>query len=156
MGKGNKPNKKVQHKNNKEMKKIVTIIALALATLTLSAKEISKNPSTGMTLSEVAGQYTLTGKGGAIILGNKDLASKFLMSANGAFATEAINHIFNLGDDQFEVGKDDKGMFIIKVGLGAVKLRPSDTALFSTALGLKSTGEFLKKGANKVKEIINK
>ena len=141
MGKGNKPNKKVQHKNNKEMKKIVTIIALALATLTLS---------------EVAGQYTLTGKGGAIILGNKDLASKFLMSANGAFATEAINHIFNLGDDQFEVGKDDKGMFIIKVGLGAVKLRPSDTALFTTALGLKSTGEFLKKGANKVKEIINK
>ena len=139
------------------MKKIVTIIALALATIaTVNAKEVSTNPATGMTLSENLGIYTITGKAGAIVLGDKDSASKFLMSANGAFATEAINHIFNLGDDQFEVGKDDKGMFIIKVGVGAVKLRPGDTTLFSTALGIKSAASAVKSGINKVKEIINK
>ena len=138
------------------MKRIIILFALAFASLTLSAKEISTNPATGMTLSETLGVYTITGQNGAIVLGNKESASKFLMSANGSFATEAINHIFNLGDDEFEVGKDDKGMFIIKVGLGAVKLRPSDTALFSTALGLKSAANAVKKGADKVKEFINK
>lgn len=139
------------------MKHIITIaIAIVFATLTLSAKEVSTNPDTGMTLSEHLGVYTISGKGGAIILGNKESASKFLMSANGAFTTEAINHIFNFGDDQFEVMKDDKGMFIIKVGAGAVKLRPSDTLLFSTALGLKSAGDLMKKGADKVKDFLNK
>lgn len=137
------------------MKRIALILAaIVAASITLSAKEVSTNPDTGMTLSENLGVYTITGKGGAIILGNKESASKFLMSANGAFTTEAINHVFNFGDDQFEVMKDDKGMFIIKVGAGAVKLRPSDTLLFTTALGLKSTGEFLKKGADKVKSLI--
>ena len=137
------------------MKRIALILtAIVAASITLSAKEVSTNPDTGMTLSENLGVYTITGKGGAIILGNKESASKFLMSANGAFTTEAINHVFNFGDDQFEVMKDNKGMFIIKVGAGAVKLRPSDTLLFTTALGLKSTGEFLKKGADKVKNLI--
>lgn len=137
------------------MKRIALILtAIVAASITLSAKEVSTNPDTGMTLSENLGVYTITGKGGAIILGNKESASKFLMSANGAFTTEAINHVFNFGDDQFEVMKDNKGMFIIKVGAGAVKLRPSDTLLFTTALGLKSTGEFLKKGADKVKSLI--
>ena len=138
------------------MKRIITIIALALASLTLSAKEISTNPSTGMTLSENLGVYTITGKAGAIILGNKEAASNFLMSANEAFATEVINHIFNFGDDKFEVGKDDTGMYIIKIGFGGVKLRPSDTTLFSTALGLKTIGGAIKKGIGKVKEVINK
>ena len=138
------------------MKHIITLLAIAIASVSLSAKEVVKNPVTDMTLSENLGVYTITGQNGAIVLGNKESASKFLMSANGSFATEAINHIFNLGDDEFEVGKDDKGMFIIKVGLGAVKLRPSDTALFSTALGLKSAANAVKKGADKVKEFINK
>ncbi len=138
------------------MKRIITIIALALASITLSAKEISTNPVTGMTLSETLGVYTITGQGGAIVLGNRESASKFLMSANGSFATEVINHIFNFGDDQFEVGKDDSGLYIIKIGLGAVKLRPSDTALFSTALGIKSAASAVKKGADKVKELFNK
>lgn len=138
------------------MKRIITIITLALASITLSAKEISTNPATGMTLSETLGVYTITGQGGAIVLGNRESASKFLMSANGSFATEVINHIFNFGDDQFEVGKDDSGLYIIKIGLGAVKLRPSDTALFSTALGIKSAASAVKKGADKVKELFNK
>lgn len=135
---------------NINMKHIILTIALAIAAVSLSAKEISKNPDTGMVLSENLGVYTITGQNGVIVLGNKEQASKFLRQAEGSLITEAINHVFNLGDDQFEVGKDDKGRFIIKVGLGAVKLRESDTTLFLTALGLKSAGNALKKGADKL------
>lgn len=138
------------------MKRIIALIAIAFASLTLSAKEVSTNPSTGMTLSEIQGIYTISGESGAIVLGDKSQASKFLKSANGSFATEAINHVFNLGDDEFQVMKDDQGMYIIKVGLGTVKLRPSDTALFSTALGIKSAAAAIKKGADKLNKFINK
>ena len=137
------------------MKHIITILALALVCATVSSKEISRNPDTGMTLSENLGVYTITGRGGVIILGNKENALKFVHAANGTFATEVINHVFNFGDDQFEVGKDDKGLFIIKVGLGAVKLRPSDTLLFETALLGKATGELVKKGYQAVRDRIN-
>jgi hypothetical protein len=116
------------------MKHIITLVALALATLTLSAKEVSKNPATGMTLSENLGVYTLTGKGGAIILGDVKAARNFMHDANVAFAQESLNGILNLGKDKFEVMKDDEGMYIVKVGLGGAKLRPSDTALFITVL----------------------
>lgn len=134
------------------MKRILISIAAVLATFILSAKEISTNPSTGMTLSENIGVYTITGKSGAIVLGNKEAAGKFLVSANAAFTTEAINHVFNFGGDEFEVNKDDEGMYIIKVGLGAVKLRPSDTLLFSTALGIKTVGNGVKQVTNFIKK----
>jgi len=134
------------------MKRIILILATAIASFNLSAKEISTNPSTGMTLSETLNVYTITGKSGAIVLGNKEAACKFLMDANAAFTTESINHIFNFGGDEFEVGKDDTGMYIIKVGLGAVKLRPSDTLLFSTALGIKTVGNGVKQVTNFIKK----
>ena len=136
------------------MQRLVLILAVMLAAATLSAKELSRNPDTGMTLSENLGVYTVTGKGGAIILGNKENAVKFMHSANAAFATEAINHVFNLGDDQFEVMKDSDGMFVIKVGLGAVKLRPSDTLLFETALVGKTVWDTGKKIWKKGKELL--
>lgn len=142
------------------MKRLITLIALTIAaatiTTTLSAKELSRNPDTGMTLSEHLGVYTITGKGGAIILGTKEDAIKFVSNANGTLFTEAINRVFNFGDDQFEVGRDDKGMYIIKVGLGAVKLRPSDTALFETVLLGKAAVDAGKKVVGKVKDFINK
>ena len=120
------------------MRHIIITIAIALASLSLSAKEISKNPDTGMVLSEIAGQYTVTGKGGTIILGNKEQALKFMHAANSTMFTDVINHIFNFGDDQFQVGRDDKGLYIIKVGVGGVKLRQSDIFWFGSALGVKS------------------
>lgn len=136
------------------MKRTVLILAALFAAVTLSSKELSRNPDTGMTLSENLGVYTVAGKGGAIILGTKENAVKFMHSANAAFATEAINHVFNLGDDRFEVMKDSDGMFVIKVGLGAVKLRPSDTLLFETALVGKTVWDTGKKIWKKGKELL--
>lgn len=136
------------------MKHTLLILAALFAAATLSAKELSTNPDTGMTLSENLGVYTVAGKGGAIILGTKENAVKFMHSANAAFATETINHVFNLGDDKFEVMKDSDGMYVIKVGLGAVKLRPSDTFLFETALVGKTVWDAGKKIWKKGKELL--
>ena len=91
-----------------------------------------------MTLSENLGVYSITGKSGAIILGNKDQAKEFLLSAHKAIIKETLNDIFDCGRDQFEVLSDDQGYYVVKVGLGAVKIRYSDTLTFGTALGLKN------------------
>ena len=138
------------------MKRIFLIVTISIIScIALSAREISTNPSTGLTLSENLGIYTISGKSGAIVLGNREATSKFLMSANAAFTTEAINHIYNFGDDEYTVAKDSKGMYIVKVGFGAVKLRPSDTVLFLTALGIKTTSDVIKNTINKVKDIVS-
>ena len=121
------------------MKRTLITLAIALiAAFTLSAKEIVKNPVTGMTLSENLGVYSITGKSGAIILGTKDQAKEFLLSAHKAILKETLNDIFDCGRDQFEVLSDDQGYYVVKVGLGAVKIRYSDTLTFGTALGLKN------------------
>ena len=134
------------------MKHIITIIALALATLTLSAKEIVKNPITGMTLSENLGVYTIKGDTGIIPLGNLEMTKSFLSSAHKAIVKETINDIFDCGKDQFEVGSDDQGYYIIKVGLGAVKIRYSDIVTFGSALKIKDLEPAAKKLWSKMQD----
>ena len=73
------------------MKKIIALLFLALAAVTVNAEEISKNSSTGMVLDETAGVYSLVGKhGGVIILGDIKTARDFLFSANVCFAQEKL------------------------------------------------------------------
>ena len=112
------------------MKKIFTAFAFALLTLTLSAKEVSKNSSTGMTLSEELGVYSITGKGGAIILGDVKTTRNTLASLEKCFIQEHLNNYIDCGEQKFEVYSDDQGLYIIKVGLGAVKVRQSDVNIF--------------------------
>lgn len=112
------------------MKKIFTAFAFALLTLTLSAKEVSKNSSTGMTLSEELGVYSITGKGGAIILGDVKTTRNTLASLEKCFIQEHLNNYIDCGEQKFEVHSDDQGLYIIKVGLGAVKVRQSDVNIF--------------------------
>lgn len=139
------------------MKRIIlTLIVIATATLSLYGREVAKNPATGLTLSEIAGQYTLTGKSGAIILGNIDHAKQFLLTANKAIVKEALNDIFDCDKDQLEVGKDDQGYYVIKVGLGGAKIRLSDTLVFGGALGLKDLEEPAKKVWSKTQDVVGK
>ena len=139
------------------MKHIITLLAIAFACISLSAKEVVKNPVTGMTLSENLGVYTITGKTGAIILGTKDQAKEFFSNSFASFTKENINKLFKTGESQFNVGEDEDGLYIIKVGLGGAKLRQSDIIVFGSALGVKTilesdeakqVGNALKKGAN--------
>jgi len=112
------------------MKKIFIALAFALLTLTLSAKEVSKNSSTGMTLSEELGVYSITGKGGAIILGDVKTTRNTLASLEKCFIQEHLNNYIDCGEQKFEVHSDEDGLYIIKVGLGAVKVRQSDVNIF--------------------------
>lgn len=120
------------------MKHILITIAFAFISISLSAEELIKNDLTGYSLHETAGIYSIKGNSGIIILGNQEQAKEFLTKAHKAFLKETLNDIFECGRDQFEVRKDDQGYYIIKVGLGALKLRYSDTVVFGTALGLKT------------------
>ena len=134
------------------MKKIITIIALALASLTLSAKDIAKNPVTNKVLDKTAGIYSIKAPKGIIILGTEEMAREFLLSAAEAFSKENLHRTFKIGDDQFEVLKDDAGLYITKIGLGVMKIRQSDVVVFGGALGLKSLGKSAKEGLNYLKE----
>ena len=134
------------------MKKIITIIALALATLTLSAKEVAKNPVTNKVLDKTAGIYSIKGPKGIIILGTEEMTKEFLTSAAEAFSKEILNRTFKVGDDQYEVLKDDAGLYIRKIGLGVVKVRQSDVIYFGGALGLKNLSKDIKEGWKYLKE----
>lgn len=120
------------------MKHIITIIIFALISISLSAGEIVRNDITGNSLHETVGIYSIKGYSGIIPIGNLEQTKEFLTKAHKAFLKETLNDIFECGKDQFEVGKDDQGYYLIKVGLGALKFRYSDTLVFGTALGLKN------------------
>lgn len=134
------------------MKKIITIIALALACISLSAKDVVKNPVTNKVLDKTAGVYSIKAPKGIIILGNEEMTREFLLSAAEAFSKEILHRTFKIGNDQFEVLKDDAGLYITKVGLGVMKIRQSDVVVFSSALSLKSLGKSAKEGLNYLKE----
>ena len=134
------------------MKKIITIIALALATLTLSAKEVAKNPVTNKVLDKTAGVYSIKGPKGIIILGTEEMTKEFLLSAAEAFSKEILHSTFKVGDDQYEVLKDDAGLYIRKIGLGVVKIRQSDVMVFGGALGLKNLSKDIKEYWKYLKE----
>lgn len=134
------------------MKRIITILALAFASLTISAKDVAKNPITNMRLTENLGVYTIEGHSGFIITGNEEQTKKFISSATDAFTQEFLNKTLDIGEDRFTVGQDDGGWYLLKLGLGGVKLRISDVVLFGSALGIKSISEDAKTGFQHAKE----
>ena len=134
------------------MKKIITIIALALACISLSAKDVVKNPVTNKVLDKTAGVYSIKGPKGIIILGTEEMTKEFLTSASEAFSKEILHSTFKIGDDQFEVMKDDAGLYIMKIGLGVVKVRQSDVVVFGGALDLKNLSKDIKEYWTYIKE----
>jgi len=136
------------------MKKTIITIALALMTVSLSAEEIAKNNSTGMALSEVMGNYTISGPHGALILGDKEKTVDILTTMEGCFIKKRIEFI-NWGDQKYEVGSDKEGLYIIKVGMGAVKVRQSDVTIFLASLGVKAAKEGFEVAKEKGSKIWN-
>ena len=124
------------------MKKIIAFLFFALAAVTLNAEEISKNSSTGMALDETAGVYSVVGKnGGIIILGDLKTARDFMFSANVCFAQEKMQSVVDCGEQKFKVEKDEDGLYIIRIGIGGVKIHPGDAAQFFTVLEAKIAKE---------------
>ena len=134
------------------MKHIITIITLVLTTLTISAKTVVKNPVTNKVLDQTAGIYSIKAPKGIIILGTEEMAKEFLLSAAEAFSKEILNKAFNIGDDQYEVLKDEAGLYITKLGLGVMKIRQSDVTVFGGALGCKKLFKETKEGLKYINE----
>ena len=134
------------------MKHIITIITLVLISLTISAKNVVKNPVTNKVLDQTAGIYSIKAPKGIIILGTEEMAKEFLLSAAEAFSKEILNKAFNIGDDQYEVLKDEAGLYITKLGLGVMKIRQSDVTVFGGALGCKKLFKETKEGLKYINE----
>lgn len=134
------------------MKYAITIITLILTTLTMSAKDIARNPVTDKVLDKTVGIYSIKAPKGIMILGTEEMTKDFLLSAAEAFSKEILHRTFKIGDDQFEVLKDDAGLYITKVGLGVMKIRQSDVVVFGGTLGMRSLGKSAKEGWNYMKK----
>jgi hypothetical protein len=83
-----------------------------------------------MVLSEELGVYSISGKEGAIILGDVKKTRDILASLSKCFIQEHLKNYIDCGEQKWEVHSDDQGLYIIKMGVGAVKLRQSDVNLF--------------------------
>lgn len=118
--------------------------------LIMSSREISRNPDTGMTLTENGGTYSLKSDSGIMVLGDLKKARNTLNSMNVCFTKEKISEVIDCGEQKYKVKRDDDGMYISRIGLGAVKVRPSDSALFFTVL----EGKIMKDKGEKIWKVI--
>lgn len=117
------------------MKKMIIILGILLMTgYSMSAQDNEYKSDTGLKLKETAGVWSISGKGGTIVLGSKENARDFMAAATFCFMKDSVKDTFNVGEQKFDVKTDDTGRYIIKVGLGAVKVRPVDTAYFGSVL----------------------
>lgn len=114
------------------------------------SKEIARNPDTGMTLTEIKGIYYLKSKTGIIMIGDVKQTRDVLNMMNICFTKEKISEVINCGEQEYKVKRDDEGMYIMKAGLGAVKIRATDSALFFTMI----EGKIMKDKGKKIWEII--
>ena len=128
------------------MKHIITTIAFVFISITISAKTVVKNPATGKVLDNTMGVYSIKGNSGVIILGTEDQARHFMISAANCFAPSMIGYYANINDQEYKVAKDEAGLYIFRVGLGAMKIRSHDVMVFGTALGCKKIFRKIKEG----------
>ena len=128
------------------MKHIITTIAFVIMSLTISAKTVVKNPATGKVLDNTMGVYSIKGNSGVIILGTEDQARHFMISAADCFVDTMVGYYANINDQEYKVAKDEAGLYIFRVGLGAMKIRSHDVMVFGTALGCKKIFRKIKEG----------
>lgn len=132
------------------MKRILLFLIVVSFPIMAESKEIARNPDTGMTLTEVKGLYYMKSNTGIIMIGDVKQTRDVLNMMNICFTKEKLSKVINCGDQEYRVKRDDEGMYIIKAGLGAVKIRATDSALFFTVI----EGKIIKDKGKKIWEII--
>lgn len=132
------------------MKRILLFLIVVSFPIMTESKEIARNPDTGMTLTEVKGLYYMKSNTGIIMIGDIKQARDVLNMMNICFTKEKLSEVINCGDQEYRVKRDDEGMYIMKVGLGAMKIRATDSALFFTVI----EGKIIKDKGKKIWEII--
>lgn len=132
------------------MKRILLFLIVVSFPIMAESKEIARNPDTGMTLTEIKGLYYMKSNTGIIMIGDTKQARDVLNMMNICFTKEKLSEVINCGDQEYRVKRDDEGMYIMKVGLGAMKIRATDSALFFTVI----EGKIIKDKGKKIWEII--
>jgi hypothetical protein len=113
------------------MKHILIIIGLfALLGLFFHTKDKEKNstvnPATGLELIEDNGRYSLKSENGTVHIGTIKKARKTLFEIWTSFANDSID----TGEQTYKIKTDNEGRYVVLVGLGSIKVRPSDANLF--------------------------
>ena len=134
------------------MKRIILLFIITLTSLTISAKEVVKNPATGKSLDNTMDIYSIKGNSGVLTLGTEDQARHFMIAAANCFVETMVGYYASINGQEYKVAKDEAGLYIFRVGLGAMKIRSHDVVVFGTALGCKKLFKKTKEGFKYINE----
>ena len=134
------------------MKHIITTIAFVLISITISAKEVVKNPATGKSLDNTMDIYSIKGNSGVLTLGTEDQARHFMIAAANCFVDTMIGYYANINGQEYRVAKDEAGLYIFREDLEMMKIRSHDVAVFGAALGCKKIFKKTKEGLKYINE----
>ena len=119
------------------MKRIILLFIIILTSLTISAKEVVKNPATGKSLDNTMGIYSIKGNSGILTLGTEDQARHFMIAAANCFVETMVGYYASINGQEYKVAKDEAGLYIFREDLEMMKIRSHDVIVFGTALGCK-------------------
>ena len=134
------------------MKRIILLFIITLTSLTISAKEVVKNPATGKSLDNTMGIYSIKGNSGILTLGTEDQARHFMIAAANCFVETMVGYYASINDQEYKVAKDEAGLYIFREDLEMMKIRSHDVIVFGTALGCKKLFKETKEGLKYLKE----
>ena len=134
------------------MKRIILLFIITLTSLTISAKEIVKNPATGKSLDNTMGIYSIKGNSGVLTLGTEDQARHFMIAAANCFVDTMIGYYASINGQEYKVDKDEAGLYIFREDLEMMKIRSHDVIVFGTALGCKKLFKETKEGLKYINE----
>ena len=134
------------------MKRIILLFIITLTSLTISAKEVVKNPATGKSLDNTMGIYSIKGNSGVLTLGTEDQARHFMIAAANCFVDTMIGYYASINGQEYKVAKDEAGLYIFREDLEMMKIRSHDVIVFGTALGCKKLFKETKEGLKYINE----
>ena len=134
------------------MKRIILLFIITLTSLTISAKEVVKNPATGKSLDNTMGIYSIKGNSGILTLGTEDQARHFMISAANCFVETMVGYYASINGQEYKVAKDEAGLYIFREDLEMMKIRSHDVMVFGTALGCKKLFKKTKEGLKYLNE----
>ena len=134
------------------MKRIILLFIITLTSLTISAKEVVKNPATGKSLDNTMDIYSIKGNSGVLTLGTEDQARHFMIAAANCFVETMVGYYASINDQEYKVAKDEAGLYIFREDLEMMKIRSHDVIVFGTALGCKKLFKETKEGLKYLNE----
>ena len=134
------------------MKRIILLFIITFTSLTISAKEVVKNPATGKSLDNTMDIYSIKGNSGVLTLGTEDQARHFMIAAANCFVETMVGYYASINGQEYKVAKDEAGLYIFREDLEMMKIRSHDVMVFGTALGCKKLFKETKEGLKYINE----